>query len=309
MTHHRATGLAALVMCMAIACFTRPCQAQELQPRRWSHLPLKTNFGGTGYAYTGGEIGFDPVLLVEDADLDLHSVPIKYIRTFEFFGKSARIDVFQAFQNATWSGLLDGVPTTARRRGWSDLSVRFAANLIGAPPLDAAEFKEYRSGLDRETIVGVGLVLQVPTGHYIEEKLLNLGTNRFTFRPQLGAVHRRGKWAMETTMSSWIFTDNDDFFDGKYLEQKPLFTVQQHVDYTFRPGLWTGAGVAFAQGAKSIVDGIRKDNETQNLAWLFSLGVPINPKWGVKFAYLGNRTLASVGADLDSFATAISVVW
>ena len=296
-------------MCFAIACFTLPSQAQDLQPRRWSHLPLATNFGGTGHAYTNGEIGFDPVLLIEDTDLDLHSFPIKYIRTFEFLGKSARVDLFQAYQDAKWSGLLDGVPTTVRRRGWSDLSIRFAANLIGAPPLKAAEFKEYRAGLDRETIVGVGLVVQVPTGQYLGEKLLNLGTNRYTFRPQIGAVHRREKWAFETTVSSWIFTDNDDFFGGKFLEQDPLFTIQQHCDYTFRPGLWVGAGVAYAQGARSTLDGIRKDNETQNIAWLFSVGVPINPQWGIKFAYLGNRTLTSVGADLDSFATALSVVW
>jgi hypothetical protein len=298
-----------MVVFFAIACFAFPCRAQELQPRRWSHLPMETNFGGIGYVYTNAEISFDPVLLIEDTDLDLHSFSIKYIRTFKFLGKSARVDLLQAYQDATWTGLLDGVPATARRSGWSDLSIRFAANLIGAPPLRAAEYKEYRAGLDRETIVGVGLVIQLPTGSYLEDKLLNLGTNRVTFRPQLGAVHRRNKWAFETTISSWIFTDNDDFFDGNLLEQEPLFAIQQHLDYTVRPGLWAGAGVAYAQGAESTVDGIRKDNETQNLAWLFSMGFPINRQWGVKFAYLGKRTLTSVGADSDSFVTAVSVLW
>jgi hypothetical protein len=270
---------------------------------------METNFAGGGYAYTGADIGFDPVLLIANADLELDSFPMKYIRTFEFLGKSARVDLLQSYHNAEWSGLLDGVPTTVRRNGWSDLSIRFAANLIGAPPLRGAEFAEYRAAAHCETIIGAALVVQVPTGQYLEDKLLNLGTNRVTFRPQLGAVHKRGKLAFETTVSSWIFTDNDEFFKGKLLQTDPLYTIQQHVDYTFRPGLWVGAGIGYGLGAQSTVDGIRKDNQTQDLAWLFSLGIPINRNTGVKFAYLGGRTLTSVGADKDTFATAVSVLW
>jgi hypothetical protein len=155
----------------------------------------------------------------------------------------------------------------------------------------------------------VGLVVQVPTGQYLEDKLLNLGTNRVTFRPQLGVAQKRGKWAFETTASSWIFTDNDEFFNGKLLQQDPLYTIQAHADYTFRPGLWVGGGVGYGLGAKSTVDGVRKDNQTNGLAWLISLGVPINRQWGVKFAYLGGRTLTSVGSDTDTFAATTSVLW
>ena len=35
-----------------------PCLTQELQPRRWSHLPTGTHFAGVGYAYTTGDINF-----------------------------------------------------------------------------------------------------------------------------------------------------------------------------------------------------------------------------------------------------------
>lgn len=298
-----------MVLCFAASCLALSCQAQELVPRRWSHLPMETNFAGGGYAYTGADIAFDPVLLIEDTDLQLHSFPLKYIRTFELLGKSARLDLLQSYHDARWSGLLDGVPTTVTRSGLSDLSLRFAVNLIGAPPLRGAEFKEYRATADCETIVGAALVVQAPTGQYFEDKLLNLGTNRVTFRPQLGALHNRGKWSAEATVSSWIFTDNEKFFNGNRLEVDPLYTIQGHTDYTFRPGLWIGAGVGYGKGAQSTVSGIRKDDQKQNLGWVFSLGVPINRQWGVKFAYVGNRTLASVGSDSDSFATALSVLW
>jgi hypothetical protein len=33
-----------------------PCSAQDIEPRRWSHLPLGGNFAGVAYAYTEGDI-------------------------------------------------------------------------------------------------------------------------------------------------------------------------------------------------------------------------------------------------------------
>jgi len=295
--------------CLAAACLALPCQAQQLEPRRWSHLPVGVNFAGGGYAYTNADIAFDPVLLIEDVALEMHTFPVKYIRTFELAGKSARVDWLQSYQDARWSGLLDGVPTTTSRSGWSDMSLRFAVNLIGAPPLRGAEFAEYRAATDSETIVGLGLVVQAPTGHYLDDKLLNLGTNRFTFRPQLGVLHNRDKWSTEVTVASWIYTDNDEFFGGNYLEQDPLYTIQGHVNYTFRPGLWAGAGIGYGLGGESTVNGIRKDDPRDSLVWGLSFGYPITKKVGMKIAYISQRAQTSVGANSDSFAAGLSVLW
>lgn len=298
-----------LLVCLAMAGLALQGRAQQLEPRRWSHLPMGMNFAGGGYAYTSGGIAFDPVLLIEDAAMEIHTFPLKYIRTFELLGKSARIDWLQSYQDARWSGFLAGVPTSVARSGWSDMSLRFAVNLFGAPPLAGAEFAEYRAATDRETIVGLGLVMQLPTGHYLDDKLLNLGSHRFTFRPQLGIVHRWDKWSAELTASSWIYTDNDEFFDGNRLEQDPFYTLQGHVDYTFRPGLWVGAGVGYGLGAESTVNGIRKDDHKQNLAWILNFGVPIARQWSVKFSYIGTRTLTSVGANADTLAAALAAQW
>ena len=66
-------------------------------------------------------------------------------------------------------------------------------NLYGAPPLKGKEFAAYRAKVDVETIVGTALVVHLPTGDYMDDKLINLGSNRFTFWPQFGVVHNRGK--------------------------------------------------------------------------------------------------------------------
>lgn len=303
------TGPVRAALALALLLLALPGHAQDIEPRRWSHLPIGSNFLGGAYAYTTGDIFLDPVLRIENAEFDLHTVAAKYIRSFELLGKSARIDVVQAWQSGRWSGLLDGAPASVTRDGWTDTSLRFAVNLFGAPPLEGREFAEYRARTKIETIIGVGLGVQLPTGEYLEDKLINLGTNRFTFRPQAGIVHNRGKWSMELTTAAWLFTGNDEFFNGKHLDQDPLFTADAHLIYTFRPGLWLSASAGYGGGGASAVNGVPGDNEQSNLAWGLALGIPINRSLGVKFGYIGTRTHARTGLDTDTLTCAFSVMW
>jgi hypothetical protein len=254
-------------------------------------------------------MGFDPVLRIEDAEMEMHTWAFKYIRTFELLQKSARIDFIQAYQEGRWSGLLDGVPASIRRRGLSDPVLRFAVNLNGAPPLEGKEFAAYRARVDVETIVGSALVVHFSTGDYMNDKLINLGSNRFTFRPQFGMVHNRGKWSMELTASVWLFTDNDDFFNGNKLEQDPYYTIQTHVVYTFRPGLWVSAGAGYGDGGESAVNGVKKNDRRENLAWALSVGLPITRQLGVKFAYRTIRAQKSIGQDSNDISAAFSIFW
>jgi hypothetical protein len=270
---------------------------------------MGVNFGGVAYVYTEADIGFDPLLELENVDMEMHTWAAKYIRPFDFFGKSARVDITQGYQDANWQGLLDGVPATASREGISDTFVRFAVNLYGSPPLKGKEFAAYRAGKDSDTIVGIGLAVRLPTGHYLDDKLLNLGGNRFVFRPQLGVSHLWGKWTTEVTADLAFFTDNDEFWDGNKLEQDPLFVMHGHIIYTFRPGLWLGASVGFDTGGTSKVNGNNKDDEKQSIGWGVSGAYPINRHLGVKLAYLNIRTQESTGVDPDSFLVSLSYMW
>ena len=285
------------------------CFAQELEPRRWSHLPTGKNFIGGGYAYTEADIFLDPVLRIEDGEMEMHTLALKYIRTFELLQKSARIDFTQAYQEARYTGLLNGVSTSIKRSGLADSVLRFAINLYGAPPLEGKEFASYRAKVDVETIFGTALVVTLPTGDYMDDKLINLGANRFTFRPQLGLVHNRGKWSMELTGAVWLYTDNNDFFNGNKLEQDPFYTIQSHLIYTFRPGLWASASAGYGCGGESAVNGVENNDLRENLAWALSFGFPITRQLGAKVIYLSTRSQESIGQDTDSIGAAVSIFW
>jgi hypothetical protein len=285
------------------------CYSQELEPRRWNHVPKNTNFIGAAYGYTKADISLDPTLRIEDAELDLNTFGVKYIRTFELFEKSARVELISIYQDAQWDGLLDGNPRTVKRSGFGDPGVRFAINLLGAPPLCGKEYVNYRRSIDHETIVGAGLEIFLPLGEYFEDKLLNLGGNRFIFRPQLGVVHGWGNWSAELTGSPWFFTDNEEFFGGHVREQDPYYTLQTQLVYNFRPSLWIAASAGYGIGAESKIDGVRKDDENENIVWALSLGFPLLKRLSGKIAYIGSETLVSTGADSDTILFGIVASW
>jgi hypothetical protein len=304
-----ARSIAATSVVLAFFLFAYPCLSEELEPRRWSHLPIDTNFFGAVYAYTEADIGLDPVLKAENVEMELDTWGAKYIRTFALFDKMARFSIMQAYQEGRWSGLLDGTPKTIHRSGWADTRMRFAINLYGAPPLQGKEYAAYRAATEVETIVGVGLAVQLPTGDYMDDKLINLGTNRFTFLPQFGVVHTRGAWSTETTVTVAFYSDNNDFYNGHKLEQDSLYIIHSHLIYTFRPGLWVGVSAGYDYGGKSTVDGTKKDDLKQNLAWALSFGFSVNRHVGVKVAYIGTRTQESTGFDSDNFILGFSASW
>ena len=288
---------------------SRPCIALDFEARQWSHLPTDINIFGAGYAYTEADIEFNPVLSIEDTDLELKTWFAKYIRTFQFFEKSARIELTQAYQQGDWTGLLDGAPASVSRSGFSDTLFRFAVNLYGAPPLTGKDYFTYRSSIDNETIVGLGLVVRLPTGEYMDDKLINLGENRFTFRPQLGVSHRRGKWAAEVVGEAAFYTDNDDFFNGKKREQDPTYLFHAHLTHTFRPGVWLSTGIGYDYVGENTINNVDSDDKQQNIGWLVRFAYPINRQSGFSFSYLGTHKQKTTGFDSDTVAASLSFSW
>ena len=287
-----------------------PCYALDPEPRKWNHVPMDTNFVGVAYVYTEADIFVDPVLKLEDVEMKMDILGAAYIRTFELFKKSARVDIVQGYKEATWTGLLDGVPGSTSRSGWSDTLVRFGINLNGAPPLRGEEFFAYRAKHKVESIVGVGLVVRLPTGDYEADKLLNLGQNRFVFRPQLGFVHNRGKWTTEVTGEIAFHMENSEFFNGNSLEQAPMYILIGHLMRSFKPGQWLGLSFGGEYGGEFTLNGVDNDDTTQlNVGWAVNYVHPLSRQASIKFKYIGIRRKELSGFDAETLVISGAYAW
>jgi len=298
-------GLAAIsLLVIGLLCF-QAVMAQEVEPRRWTHLPVGGNFAGVGYAYSNVDIFFNPALQLENVNAEIHTMATSYVRALNVFGKSGRIDVLIPYSVGRWDGLLQGEPASTRRSGFNDPRLRFAVNLIGPPAQRGADFRPFTAG----TILGVALEVSPPLGEYSEDKLINLGSNQWVIRPQIGVVHSWGKWSAELTGSVFFYTDNDDFFDDTELELDPLPALQGHLIYTFRPGLWASLSTAYGAGAESTIDGVDVNDKKGKYLLAASFGYPLTRRQGVRITYLRGRATENVGSDADRLLLVYSIMW
>jgi hypothetical protein len=287
--------------------FSGPVAAQDIEPRRWTHLPVGMNVLGAGGIYTDGDISTDPVLELEDVTVEAKTVIASYLHVFDLAGQSARFDLRLPYKDARWEGLLAGERASTERRGFADPRLRLSVNFIGAPALKGKAYKAYRAAHPVNTVVGAALSVRLPLGEYKDDKLLNLGENRYVFRPQLGFVHARGHWSYELTGSMFLYTDNDDFFGNNKHEQDPLYALQTHLVYSSPRRWWVSTGTAYDWGGESKINGENKDDERRDLLYGISAGIPTGSNSNIKIAYIATRSSEDVGRDADNVVLGYSI--
>jgi hypothetical protein len=290
---------AVLVAGLLFAAGARAAVAQEMEPRRWTHLPVGTNIGGLGYIFTDGDVHTDPVTQIDDVEVQMHTALASFHHYFSLADLTARVDVMVPYQSGRWEGLLSGVPTTVRREGLEDPRIRLSVSFAGAPALGAKEFREYYKDQKDHTIVGAALAVRVPLGEYMDDKLINLGENRYSFQAQIGAVHITGPWSFELTGSSTFFTANDEFFGGQRLEQDPLQAVQVHVVRSFDAGFWVSAGSAYGWAGETEIEGVRKHDDRSNLLYGVSVGFSVAATHSFRAGFIRQEALEDIGLDVN----------
>jgi hypothetical protein len=182
--------------------------AQELLPAAYTPAPYGINLLSYAITHNDGDMTFDPSAPIEDVTAKITSSALGYARTLGIAGRAANIGVVVPYVVGHLEGLYLGEPAAASRSGLGDLAFRCAVNLYGAPSMSPQEFGSYRP----RTLIGVSLVVRAPTGQYMPERLLNIGGNRWAFKPEIGVVHIMGRWAIDAYLGGWFFTDNTDFF-------------------------------------------------------------------------------------------------
>jgi hypothetical protein len=253
-------------------------QAQDLEPRAYSNSPIGLNFAIVGYAYAKGDVLTDPSLPLDNVSNESHVGVFGFATTFRAFGQSGKFDFIVPYASLAAKGLVFDVPRARYVNGFADPAFRFSVNFIGAPALTAAEFKDYR----QDFILGASLRVTAPLGQYDSEKLVNIGTNRWSFKPEIGFSKAFGRWTVELAPAATLYTDNGDFFGGQTRKVSPLYSAQAHVSYTFVPGGWLALNAGYFVGGRTTVDELENDDEQEGMRFGATLALPVNRYHSVK---------------------------
>jgi hypothetical protein len=302
-------GLLAQLTLVLVLIICNQGYSQDIEPKRWTSMPLGINVAGVGYGHVFGNIEFDPLLQVENATVVVNSVALQYVRPFRIGKKQARIDVLIPYTFARWEGLLNGEPEEINRNGLADPRLRLSINFIGPKAMTPKEMQEYMKENPVYTTVGASIAITFPFGQYYDDKLLNIGANTFVFRPQVGMVHNWNSWSYELTGSVYIYTNNNDFYIDQTRKQDPLFAMQTHLTKHFKNKIWTALSFGYGLGGHSIVNRQAKDDERGNFLGGLSAGMPIFKKQSIKLAYGTTLTLKDVGANTNGFSFGWSTVF
>jgi hypothetical protein len=276
-----------------------------MEPRAYSPSPVGTNFVLAAIGGSRGALLFDPTTPITDASADLALTTVGYGRTFGLAGRQGLVAIAIPYAWGEAEGLVEGESRRRDLAGFGDLRVKASLNLMGPKAMSVEEFRK----APRRTILGISLAVQAPTGMYNETKLINLGTNRWSFKPEVGVSIPVGRWYVDVYAGAWFFTTNEHFYPGDATRrQDPLLVMQTHASYTFKNRAWIAIDATWYGGGRSTVDSNPPSSRQSNSRLGGTFSMPITARQSLKVAASTGATTRT-GTDFDTILLAWQFAW
>jgi len=213
---------------------------------------------------------------------------------------SGRVNMALPYAWLSGSADYEGQRVSRDVSGFGDTRLGLTVNFVVAPPLSLSEYSSYSQDL----IFGAGLQVYMPLSQYDPEKLVNIGTNRFTFKPELGISKAFDHLSLELITGISFFTVNKDFYGGKTRSQAPITSLQGHAVYSFKGGIWAAFDANFYWGGRATVDGVSGQDLQQNSRFGLTLALPVSMRHSIKI-FASSGVLTRTGTDFD----VIGLLW
>jgi hypothetical protein len=293
------------VFSMLAISFSFSVIAQEMEPRSYSVIPVGLHAALLSYTFSGGDVVAALNSPLQNLNINASIITLGYVQTFSFFKKLARIGVGMPYAFLNGSARVVGVDTAASRNGFGDGRIKFGVNLLGSPvlaPKDFQKFQEY-------TVLGVSVVISVPLGQYYSTKLINIGSNRWGIKPEIGLSHREGRLFYEAYAGVWFYTKNDQYYNKSTVSQNALFSFQTHIDYTFKHGKYLALNGGFASGGETSINSVQKFDEQENWRVGATFSAPVFNKHQSVRCMLNTGVATRAGQNFTAVTLAYQYNW
>ena len=292
-------------MLFSLAAAAASLFAQDLTPRAYLITPTGSHAVILSSSFNQGAVLADPSAPIEDGKGTFAVPVLAYYQSFGLFGRSSNVTQMLPYAVGNFQGTVNGAPDQAYRSGLADGRIRFSLNLSGGRAMSAGEFVKWRE----KRIIGASLTVTIPSSQYNPAHLLNIGTNRWGFKPEVGMTRRWGRWVADWYIGAWFFTANHAFFPGDSLRtQKPVVAGEGHLGYYLKPRLWASLNVNFWAGNRSTVNGVEKQDQQKNSRIGGTVSIPVSRRNSVKFSY-SRGTYVTIGGDFSTVSVAWQYSW
>jgi hypothetical protein len=281
------------LVCAALTTAVCPglLRAQFTDPRTYSNSPVGLNQLSLGYGFARANSSIDTSLVIAGGRLDLNAGILDYTRGVSFFHRYAWLEA--SVPVVGLSGAVTGTIVQGSVTGTGDSSYVFGTLLKGAPALTPQEFSAY----EPTTTVGMSVTVTAPTGLYHADKVLNLGSDRWSFKPEVAVTHPFGKkrdWEVDGYANAYFFTDNSNYHGRQILRQDALTGLEGHLSYSFTSNVWASLDTRYAFRGDTQVDGVDQHNSQQSATLGSELSVSLSSRNSLLFLFA--RTVLSRNA-------------
>ena len=187
-------------------------------------------------------------------------------------------------------GELPGTAFSQSSSGYADPSVQLDINLAGTTPLiSTVDLVNY----EPTWTVDAAVMLAFPVGEYDEDKLVNMGLNRWYGRLALPIKYHFGVFSpgymssFELIPSVWIFEENDDFL-GQTLDNDPLWQIEAHLTRDFTGTFYGSLDLLYRSGFQSEIDGVEVGDEVDIGDFGFTLNFHVTDNLAIRTSYSSN---------------------
>jgi hypothetical protein len=278
--------------------------AQELEPRTYSNLPMGLNFLAVGYAHSKGGLSTDASVPLQDARLKIDSGLFAYVRALDLWGYSGKFDVIVPYSDLSGSAVVAGQTRERQVEGFGDPRFRLSINFYGAPALSLDKYRAY----EQDLVLGASVQVSPPWGQYDPSRAVNLGTNRWSVKPDIGFSKAFAAFTFDFTAGVTFFSRNNDYFGGQNRDQAALYSTQANLSYDFGRGLWVAAGATYYWGGRTTVDGTDRDDALSNSRFGLTVALPLDRYYSLKFN-ASNGVSTRTGTSFDTVGLVLQYRW
>ena len=170
--------------------------------------------------------------------------------------------------------------------------------------MNRSEFASYKPGL----ISGFSLQVIAPTGQYFDDKIINLGSNRWVFRPQWGISDNFKHWIYEAYIAVWVFTKNTSFFNGKEVKQNPIYTLKVHFIRKLPKRMWFAIDLGYGIGGRTFINEVRQETHVSTTRFGLHYALPLALHHSIQFSFISGL-IFDAGSDFDAFVLTYHYMW
>lgn len=302
---------AKMIALLVILTFSIECHAQDDGPRSYLASPDGVTVANPFWIHTSGNLDTSGSTLLKNVEIRNNIVAIAVPHYFSIKGRMSQLTL--VVLSATVHGrlrLANGTTIETRHKtGLVDPLVSFRINLWGNKAMKLEEFAKTPPRFLGSALISVA----PPLGSYDRNDLVNIGTNRWTFRAGLPMAipigNPKTQTFLEIVPTVTFFTDNKKpMGTANRISQAPLWIVESHLSRNFTPKFWGSVDFRGRVGSETTTDGVKDGNQQKHLGLGGSVGYQFTPRFAINGTF-GGLVATPDGTKANMFRVKATYVW